>query len=153
MQIYKIIRIIDEQSVMLNCGAQQGITVGDMFYIRSNNTDVILDPDTHEVLAEMQKYKAKIEVVSVYDKICVCQNARVTQLLSEAMSSALHTRRRLDLNVDPSQISGKFRMDEDEMIQIGDEVELIPEDHRLQRPDLSLAGQKEARDAHEDPET
>ena len=64
--------------------------------------------------------------ISVYEKICVCQNARVTQLLSEAMSSALHTRRRLDLNVDPSQISGKFRMDEDEMIQVGDEVEPIP---------------------------
>lgn len=145
MKIYKVIRIIDEQSIMLNCGAQQGITVGDMFYIRSNSKDIIIDPDTNEVLAEMQKYKAKIEVVSVYDKICVCQNARVTQLLSEAMSSALHTRRRLDLNVDPSQISGKFRMDEDEMIQIGDEVEPIP---RPQDPvNQDQAGQNDRKDS------
>lgn len=125
--IYKVVRIIDEQSIMLNCGAQQGIMVGDMFYIRSKCKDIITDPDTHEVLAEMQKYKAKIEVVSVYDKICVCQNARVTQLLAEAMSAALTVRHRLDLNVDPTQITGKFRMDEDEMIQIGDEVEPIPQ--------------------------
>ncbi len=126
MKLYKVVRIIDEQSIMLNCGAQQGISVGDMFYIRSNSKDVILDPDTNEVLVEMQKYKAKIEVVSVYDKVCVCQNARVSTILSEAMSAALTVRHRLDLNVDPSQISGKFRMDEDEMIQIGDEVEPIP---------------------------
>ena len=123
---YKVIRIIDEKSIMLNCGAVQGIAVGDLFYICSKNKEIITDPDTKEILAEMKKYKAKIEVISLYDKICICQNARTSPLLSEALSSALTVRRRLDLNVDPTQITGSFRMDEEEMIQIGDEVEPIP---------------------------
>lgn len=123
--LFKVIRIIDEKSIMINCGAEQNISIGDQFYIRSKKKDIVTDPDTNEVLAEFQKYKAKVEVVSVYDKICICQNAQKSPLLSEAMNSALTTRRRLDLNVDPTQISGHFKMDEDEMIQIGDEVEYI----------------------------
>jgi hypothetical protein len=123
---YKVIRIIDEKSIVLNCGAMQGIAIGDLFYILSKNIEKISDPETGEILEEIQKYKAKIEVVSLYDKICIAQNARTTMLLSEAMSSALNTRRRVDLNVDPTQISGNFRIDEEEMIQIGDKVEPIP---------------------------
>ena len=122
---YKVIRIIDEKSVVLNCGAAHGVAIGDMFYILSKNTEKISDPETGEVLEEIQKYKAKIEVVVLYDKICIAQNARTTLLLSEAMSTAFSTRRRLDLNVDPTQITGNFRIDEEEMIQIGDKVEPI----------------------------
>jgi hypothetical protein len=132
MMVYKIIRIIDEKSIMLNCGAKQGITVGDMFYIRSKSKEVITDPDTDEVLAEIQKYKAKIEVVSIYDKICICQNARTSPLLSEAMTSVLTIRRRLDLNVDPTQITGNFIMDEEELIQVGDEVEPVTQSRPAQ---------------------
>lgn len=130
-RLYYVIRILDEQSVMLNCGLNQGITCGDLFRVLSKEQEKIVDPFSNKTLGIIQRYKAKLEVVEIYENMCICQNARKSSLMGSLAdaTSALTAERRLDLNVDPSQITGNFKAEDDEMIQIGDEVESIECDY------------------------
>ncbi len=136
MSDFRVIKILNEKSIILNCGEANGIVLGDLFFIRSSNTEKIIDPFSHKVLGEIKKYKAQIEVVDLYDKMCICQNAKRTSSMADlaiGLSEAI-VGRRFDLNVDPAQISGGFEELEDELIQIGDYVELIKRNKALTSP-------------------
>lgn len=122
MAFFKVIKIMDDMNLIINCGTDQKIENGDRFHIYSEKTEKITDPYTNEILGEFRKIKAEIEAINVYEKMCICQNAKKTLSFSSSISS-LAREKRIPLNVDPSQISGGFN--DDEMIQIGDDVEKI----------------------------
>ncbi|MBR5362834.1 MAG: hypothetical protein IK134_05880 [Oscillospiraceae bacterium] len=126
---YRVIRIMSDMSILLNCGTYHNIQIGDQFRIMSNEVEQIVDPFSNEILGVIHKYKAEIEVTQVYERMCVCQNAKRSASISDAalaISRSMSIGTRLRLNVDPEQISGGFKAENDELIQIGDEVELIP---------------------------
>lgn len=123
--MYKIIKIIDDMSVIVNCGTNQGIKEGDLFYIRSKKTEKVVDPDTNEVLGEFNRFKAKIEAVNVLEKMCICKNALKTASITDLAKLSLSGGQRQELNVDPEQISGGLFDAEDELIHIGDLVDKI----------------------------
>lgn len=126
MSMYKVVKIMDDMNIIINGGSKNGIIEGDRFYIYSKDLEIVKDPDTKETLGEFKKIKAKIEAVAVYEKMCICQNAKISASLSEMTANAFNIGgKRLALNVDPAQISGGRVADDDEMIQIGDEVEII----------------------------
>ena len=122
----KVVKIIDDMNIVLNCGENNSIKEGDKFNIYSDEVEVVEDPETNETLGEIKKIKANVEVVSVYEKMCICQNAKTTASISEIAANALTLGgKRISLNVDPSQISGGRMADEDKMIRIGDKAEKI----------------------------
>ena len=120
--MYKVIRIMDEMSILINCGYEQGVSKGTVFNVFSNEIEKITDPFTGQLLGEIRKFKAKVEATEVYDKMCICQNTKKSSFADIATS--LNSPRRQPLNVDASQISGNFKSS-DEEIQIGDDVEVI----------------------------
>lgn len=124
---YKVIKIIDDMSIVLNCGENNGIKEKDRFYIYSNTKTTIIDPFSNESLGEFRAVKAKVEVTAVYERMCICKNAVKLGGIADLgdLAVASFTGKRLSLNVDPSQISGGLSPEVDEPIQIGDEVELI----------------------------
>lgn len=127
---FRVIRIMSDMSILLNCGKNDGIKLGDQFRILSEETEKIVDPFSNEILGVINKYKAEIEVTQVYDKMCICQNAHRSGSMADlamniSRAYSLGSRRRL--NVDPGQISGGFSANSDDVIQIGDEVEPIPQ--------------------------
>lgn len=127
MALYRVIKIIDDMKLVVNCGVNQEIKIGDKFYIYSKETEKIIDPFTGEILDELPIIKAEIEAVEIYKKMCICQNAKRNFAFTDVTKSLLTTglNERFSLNVDPSQISGGFQIQKDEMIQIGDDVEKI----------------------------
>ncbi len=126
MSEYKVVKIMDDMNIIINGGTKTHVEENDNFFIYSKNLEMVKDPDTGEILGQFRKIKAKIEAIVVYEKMCICQNATRSFSFSDMAVNALSSGgKRLPLNVDPSQISGGMTVDEDEMIQIGDEVEKI----------------------------
>lgn len=123
MKTIKVAKIIDERNIVLNCGDNDGISVGSKFKIFSEKCSLVVDPDTGEDLGNLRLIKAKVQAVTVYDKMCICQNLYNT--MSTAVLAGLSSFQSAQLKVDPSQITGGLDTESDEMIQIGDEAELI----------------------------
>lgn len=64
----KIIRILDDQRLIINVGLQHGVQIGDRFYIYESGEEII-DPESGESLGQMELVKAEVEVIHVQEKI------------------------------------------------------------------------------------
>lgn len=124
---FRVIKIIDDMSIVLNCGEKDDIKEGTRFYIYSENGTPVIDPFTNENLGSFKGIKAKVEATTVYEKMCICKNSQklggFADLSNYGFSSLIG--KRVNLNVDPTQISGGLDSSVDELIRIGDEAELI----------------------------
>lgn len=125
---FRVVKIIDDMNIVINCGENHDIHEGDRFYIYSNNGTPVIDPVTKEQLGSFKGIKAKVIATTVYDKMSVCQNSVVIGGIPASLSE-FHMDsfigKRASLNVDPSQISGGLNTSVNEPIRIGDEVEKI----------------------------
>ena len=123
---YRVVKIIDDMNIVINCGESDNISEGAKFNICSENGTMVEDPVTHECLGSFKGIKAKVEAVTVYEKMCVCQNSAKIgsfsglNVLYNSLSGS-----RMSLNVDATQITGGLNASVNEPIQIGDEAELI----------------------------
>lgn len=125
---FRVIKIIDDMNIVINCGENEGIKEGDRFYIYSENGTAVIDPFTNENLGSFKGIKAKVVATTVYEKMSVCQNSVIIGGLANSLGIAAlepYVGKRASLNVDPSQISGGLDTDVDEPIRIGDEAEKI----------------------------
>ncbi|MDE6021179.1 MAG: hypothetical protein K2H01_09335 [Ruminococcus sp.] len=118
---YKVVKIIDDMNIILNCGDSDGINIGDIFNIYSNTSVVVTDPDTGDFIDELFAIKAKVQAVQIFDKMCICQSA-YTDFAIAALGMNIFKGKRSTLNVDPAQITGGLDPNEDEYIRIGDKV-------------------------------
>lgn len=69
----KVSEIIDQYIVALNIGKENGVTKGMKFNILTPKV-IIKDPDTKKVLGEFDYIKARVEVITVYDKFCLARS-------------------------------------------------------------------------------
>lgn len=128
MNTFRVIKIIDDMNIVVNCGERDGIKEGDKFYVYSENGTPIIDPFTNENLGSFRGIKEKVTATTVYEKMSICQNSVIIGGIADkfgdlAFDSVLG--KRASLNVDPEQISGGLDSSVDEPIRIGDEVEKI----------------------------
>ena len=68
---YKIAKIIDEYQVVVNAGSNDLIHDDDCLEVYQPGQEVT-DPDTGESLGTLDFVKAKLRVVNVFPKMCVC---------------------------------------------------------------------------------
>lgn len=71
---YKVVKIIDEYRLIVNAGTENGIEVGTVFEVVSPGDEVV-DPDTGEVLGQIDSVKALLKVEHIYEKMSECVNA------------------------------------------------------------------------------
>lgn len=113
----KIIRILDEQRIVVNAGFEQGVKPGDRFHILKIG-EAVTDPESGETLGELQTVKAEVAAVHVQDKLSLMmplteQQIRPGTVLSATLaqtSSSLSTPlepNRGRLNVRPDQVHGR----------------------------------------------
>lgn len=130
---YKIARIIDEYTVVINAGSNRGIEIGDKFEIYENGIE-IFDPDTNESLGALDFVKAKIKVETVLTKMSICvsddPSPLTTAFTSMTMAAFAQT---TELNIDPIDISGGYE-NKTKKIKVGDLVRLI---NQSSKPDKS----------------
>ena len=123
-RIFKVVRIIDSKSIVLNCGIEHGIKCGDKFDVFSIGKEII-DPDTNESLGTLDKVKDRLTAVSVLPKMCICQNPTSYAPLNHLYStlSDIIANDSKVLNVDTNEMSND--LDSDNTIRIGDKARLI----------------------------
>ncbi len=122
----RVIKIIDDRHIVLNCGELKGVKERDRFNIYSDQSIQMTDPFSGEPLGEFRGIKAKLEVSVVYEKMCICQNAEKIGGFAEiglAVSQLAGKSR--TLNVDIAQISGGLEPEVDEPIRVGDYAEKV----------------------------
>ena len=116
----KIVKIIDEYKVVVNLGSGS-VDDGQFLEVYQPGQEVT-DPDTGESLGTLDFIKAKLRVIAVFPKMCVCEN-RETRQKSMIMSIAqsLSYEEKLPLNVQTTDISGGYE-GADKKIKVGDLV-------------------------------
>lgn len=121
--VYRIIKIIDENRVVVNAGTNDGISTKSLLEIFVPGENVI-DPETGENLGSLDYIKARLEVITVMPRMCVCVNNKmeITELktIMSAMESG-RTTKRASLNIDSEDISGGYE-NIDKKIHVGDKV-------------------------------
>lgn len=120
--VYCVVSIPNVYSIVINAGEQLGIQVGDYFEVYGKSEEVI-DPATKESLGTLDYVKAKVEVVTCYDKMCICENIVRTPgsmgLALLSITAMLGSSERKALNVDENDI-GSHIDEYDAPIKIGD---------------------------------
>ena len=118
---YKIAKIIDEYQVVVNAGSNDLIHDDDCLEVYEPGQEVI-DPDTGESLGTLDFVKAKLRVVNVFPKMCVCENRETEQkAFFSNLSQSFFYEETLPMNVQTTDISGGYEGIE-KKIKVGDLV-------------------------------
>ncbi len=112
---FKVIKIINDTSLIVNGGSNNGISRGDMMQIIGKG-ETIIDPETKENLGNLEIVKARLNVTEVYEKMCVCETAYISEYMSSIFSNNIFGSKQKKLEIEPTEISG----DGDKTIRIGD---------------------------------
>lgn len=118
---FKIVKIIDDETIVINAGLIDDVKPGDKFEIFEKGEE-IKDPDTGESLGTLDLIKETVETVNVFDKISICKHYVIENYLSGITGTFLKTSYKT-LNVDCTQISGGLH--DDKIIRIGDKVRKV----------------------------
>ena len=116
---FKVVKIIDEYNVVINCGIEHGVACGDTFEIYAPGVEVI-DPDTQKSLGALEFVKATIVARAVYPKMAACTSKDFVSIALSGIAKNLAARP-VELNVDSEEISGGY----DDVIRVGDLVRKI----------------------------
>ncbi|MFR3653067.1 MAG: hypothetical protein ACLTVH_07505 [Dysosmobacter welbionis] len=121
---YKIAKIIDEYQVVVNAGSNDLIHDDDCLEVYQPGQEVT-DPDTGESLGTLDFVKAKLRVVNVFPKMCVCENRETEQKsFFSNISQGLFFEETLPMNVQTTDISGGYE-GIDKKIKVGDLVRKV----------------------------
>ncbi|MEE9260112.1 MAG: hypothetical protein V3U40_03240 [Candidatus Scalindua sediminis] len=136
----KVAKILDEYSMVINVGRNDGVTEGMVFVIFTQSGNEIKDPDTGETLGTLENVKDYVSVAHIQDKFATCVAKEVKKIhkegeisgaqtlsgamMAEAMSarpegSKIGTEK---LNVNTSQIAGVPQLGP---ISVGDRVRSV----------------------------
>lgn len=129
---YKIVQILNEYSVVINGGFNDGIKRGQLFQIY-NIGDEVFDPDTKLSLGTRDNIKAEVIAIEVSEKLTVCENRTNTSVINKYLweehtsfaqtIDTLSKRIPTPLQIDPSQVTKSTKYDK--TIRIGDLVRPI----------------------------
>lgn len=72
----KVVKIVDEYTVVLNVGSDKGLRVGKVFLIVGIG-EMIRDPETGEELGQLEIVRGKAKVTHVQDKISTLASAEI----------------------------------------------------------------------------
>lgn len=131
---FKVIKIIDEYSLVINSGLRDGISIGDSIEIFLEG-DEIVDPfNEGKVLGTLDFIKDTLEVTEVYSEFAVCKkietkDVHVPSPLQKALSHSMSglsgitgtTETRIivkKIKIDENEITGRRKGDR--VIRIGD---------------------------------
>ena len=127
----RIVRIIDERTLIANVGSVSGVSVGDEFVVVQTMEQVV-DPETNEELGEWEMIKARLVAIHVQSRLTTLvplpsEDSRQT-VLSERLAWSSHGApigsQDVSLAVDRSQVSGRRRVD---LIRVGERVKSVAE--------------------------
>lgn len=122
-QQWKIVKIIDDYTVVINGGKNDDLANDDELIIFSPGEKVI-DPDTGLSLGTLDSIKANIYIENALDLMSVCKSSELVTTIEPLVKfenpfSSKEVEKLMPLNVDPKQITGGLNTSK---IVIGDLV-------------------------------
>ena len=118
---FRIVKIIHEYRVVVNAGSNYSVREDDIFEVYQPGQE-ITDPETGESLGMLDYVKAKLRVVDVFPKMCVCENRDTKQKsLLMPLSQNWTYEEKMPLKVLTTDISGGYE-GIDKKIKVGDLV-------------------------------
>ena len=136
----KVAKILDEYSIVINIGRNNGVVNGMVFAVFVQSDEEVKDPDSGEALGKLENIKEHVFVANVQDKFSTCvagekdapcgeHESHEAQTLSGAMMAESMTARpgnsRISnekLNVNTSEITGVPQLGP---ISVGDMVRAV----------------------------
>lgn len=123
---FRVIEILDEYSILINYGNDEGACEGDEIRIISTGPEV-KDPETGETLGTLDSIKSELTIVTTYNKFSLCKKIEITtnNILTNPLSQFQTTSTQAKpLDIDKSSISNK-QIPNDTVINVGDLVEIM----------------------------
>lgn len=126
----RIVRILDDHTVMLNVGSDAGVE-GPMRFAIYTPYDTVTDPETGEDLGRYRRRKGAVVVQEIAPRFCVAAAPAVTEEIVEEIGGILgfgsgRTKRtkvqRRELNVEYGQVRG---LPTGDTVRVGDIVEQV----------------------------
>lgn len=123
---FKVIEIIDEYTLLINYGFNDGASEGDRLRIYSIG-EKVFDPDTKEELGTLDNIKDIVQVEVPYENFSLCKKIRTIrrELLNPLSKLVQTTTISESLYVDKTEISGRKPLKK-EPIKTGDLALLLP---------------------------
>lgn len=73
-KIFKIAKIIDDYTIVINAGTNQNLKENQRFLIFSLDGEDVFDPDTNEFLGKLEVTKGTGQATSVQEKMCTIKS-------------------------------------------------------------------------------
>lgn len=117
---FKVIKIIDEDRIVINGGSDDLIKKGDKLEIYIEGEDLIDDEGIN--YGKLNFVKAEIEALQVEERISICANTEHEVSGIMQIGIGMQRKYRKSLNVATEEISGAGDIDDDYTIRTGDKV-------------------------------
>jgi hypothetical protein len=129
----KVAKIISVRELGINIGASQGVEEGMIFAILAETPLRVEDPDTAEVLGEIERYKVKVKATEVFDRFSICRTYETyetggmfpSSLASFIALSGPATRHVRTLKIEDSELPPPLS-EEESYVKVGDRVRQVP---------------------------
>lgn len=124
-QVLRVVKIISSFEVVVNAGMDHGVTRGSILEVYSDGGLPIHDPETGELLGEIDYHKEYLKAICVYTKMCVCE--RSIEPMMALVCADLPPVERIQAYWDyaKEQIRQIGARQEADVIRLGDKVRLL----------------------------
>lgn len=76
----RVASILNAKELVINIGANQGVSSGMKFAVMAESAMSVTDPETGEVLDMIDREKVRVEAVEVRQKISICRTFRKREI-------------------------------------------------------------------------
>lgn len=122
----RVIRVMNETTLIINIGSDDGVNIGDEFSILGT-AETIIDPVTNEELGDFYYTKAMLEVIEVQNKYSILAKPqrKATNVFGfpEVNVGSSNDYDYLPINVDPNEFQ-PLTSQQNMVIHVGDKAEL-----------------------------
>ena len=158
--VAKVAAVMDDTTLVLNAGSQQGVSEGMLFDIVAQHQE-IADPDTGESLGQWEVAKARVVVTHVQEKMSTVRTPLAEEIEASSTLSTLMVRHsfglygerrgeRTSLDVRANSMSGRPAA---KPIEVGDPARSVTLMERTEIPEPAAGGEPDARGAEDLPST
>ena len=126
----KVAKIINVRELGINIGAREGVRQGMAFAVLAETPLRVEDPDTAELLGEMDREKVRVKATEVFERFSICRTYETYEVpglvprfpLAVQMFS---TERVRTLDVKDSELPPPLA-EEESYVKVGDRVRQVP---------------------------
>lgn len=126
----KVATIINVREIGINIGGNDGVQEGTVFAVLAQTPLRVEDPDSGELLGQIDRHKVRVKATEVFDRFTICRTYETyeTPGLFPALPSGLQflpTRHVRTLRIEDSQLPLPLP-EEESYVKVGDRVRQVP---------------------------